>query len=81
MGEAGGEVAAAEEVLDVFNGLGTQGAHGGTVVFFVAGEEFFPGAADDLPQGRGPRAAGLVEGGHCRIMVCLWSVLRNSAGF
>ena len=49
-GEAGGEVAAAEEVLDVCDGLGTQWAHGGTVVFFVTGEEFFPNAADDLPK-------------------------------
>ena len=62
--EAGGQVAAAKEVFDVFDGLGTQWAHGGTVAFFVAGEEFLPDAANNLPQWRGPRAAGLVEGGH-----------------
>ncbi len=63
-GEAGGKVAAAKEVLDVFDGLRTQGAHGGTVVFLVAGEEFFPDAADELPKRCGPRAAGRVDGGH-----------------
>jgi len=50
-GEACGGVAAAEEVLDVFDGRGAQGAHGGAVVFFVGGEEVVPGVVDELPEG------------------------------
>jgi hypothetical protein len=49
-GEAGGEVAAADEVLDVGDGIGTQGAHGGTVILFVAGEEIVPAMVNQLPE-------------------------------
>jgi len=49
-GEARGEFAAAEEVLDVSDGIGTQGAHGGTVVPFVASEEIVPAMVNQLPE-------------------------------
>ena len=44
-GEAGGEVATAEEVLDVSDGLRAEGSHGGAVVGFVAREEVVPARA------------------------------------
>ena len=34
------------------------------VPFFVVGEEFVPAVVDELPEGRGAGAAGLVNGGH-----------------
>ena len=34
------------------------------VVFFVSVEELVPAVVDDLPEGRCPGAAGLVDGGH-----------------
>jgi hypothetical protein len=49
-GEAGGEIATAEEGTDGGNGIGAQGTHGGAVVPFVFGEEIVPGVVDDLPQ-------------------------------
>ena len=68
-GEAGGEVAAAEKVFDVYDGLGTQGAHGGTVVFLVTGEEFFPDAAGRFAKAMKPAGGGDGGGRACRIMV------------
>ena len=50
-GETGGEVAAAEEVLDVSDAVGAQRAHGGTVVLFVASEEIVPAIVNQLPEG------------------------------
>ncbi len=63
-GEAGGEVAAAEEGLDGGDGGGAQGAKGFAVVLFVVGEEVVPAVVDELPEGRGAGAAGLVDGRH-----------------
>ena len=50
-GEAGDNVATAEVVLHVGDGLWAQGAQGGAMVFLVAGEEFIPGVVDELPEG------------------------------
>ncbi len=61
-GEAGGEVAAAEEVFDVSDGVGAQGPDGGMVVLFVAGEEIVPTMVNQLPEGRGAGAAGFWAG-------------------
>jgi len=63
-GEAGGEVAAAEEGLDGGDGIGVERAEGFPVKFFVEGEEGVPAVADDLPEGRGAGAAGLVNRRH-----------------
>ena len=49
--EAGGDVATAKELLDVGDGFWAQGAHGGAVVGFVAGNELVPGVVDELPEG------------------------------
>ena len=56
-GEAGGEIAAAEEGADAGDGLGAQRSHGATVVLFVAGEKSIPCVLDELPEGRGAGAA------------------------
>jgi hypothetical protein len=49
-GEAGGEVAAAEEeVLDMGDGVGAQRPHDGTVVPFIASDEIVPAMVDQLP--------------------------------
>jgi hypothetical protein len=63
-GEAGGEVAAAKEGLDGGDGGGIERAEGFPVKFFVEGEEGVPAVVDDLPEGRGAGAAGLVNGRH-----------------
>jgi DNA polymerase-3 subunit gamma/tau len=63
-GEAGGEIAAPEEGADGGDGIGAQGTHGAAVVGFVGGEEVVPGVVDELPEGRGARAARVVDGGH-----------------
>ena len=63
-GEAGGEIAAAEEGLDGGNGLGAQRAEVLAMVGFVVGEKVVPAVMDELPEGRGARAAGLVDGWH-----------------
>ena len=62
--EAGGEVAAAEEVADGGEDVGAERAEGGAVFFLVGGEEGVPGSGEDLPEWRGAGAAGLVDGGH-----------------
>ena len=62
--ETGGEVAAAEEVADGGEDVGPERAEGGAVVFLVAGEEGVPGGGEELPEGRGAGAAGLVDGWH-----------------
>jgi hypothetical protein len=62
--KAGGEVATAEEVADGGEDVGAERAEGGTVKFFVAGEEGVPGGSEDLPKWRGAGAAGLVDGWH-----------------
>jgi hypothetical protein len=64
--ETGSEVAAAEEGADRGDGIGAHRSHGAAVVLFVAGEEIVPGVVDDLPEGRGARAARVVDGGHGR---------------
>ena len=48
-GEASGEVAAAEEVFDVSDGVGAQRPHDGTVVPFIASDEIVPAMVDQLP--------------------------------
>jgi hypothetical protein len=63
-GEAGGEVATAVVSLDGGDGLRAEGSHGGAVMALVAGEEVIPGGVDDLPEGGGAGAAGLVDGRH-----------------
>jgi len=63
-GEAGCEVAAAEEGLDGGDGGGIERADEFAVKFFVVGEEGVPAVVDDLPEGRSAGAAGLVNGGH-----------------
>ena len=63
-GEAGCEVAAAEEGLHGGDGGGIERAEGFPVKFFVEGEKCVPAVVDDLPEGRGAGAAGLVDGGH-----------------
>jgi hypothetical protein len=63
-GEAGCEVAAAEEGLHGGDSGGTEWAEGFPVKFFVAVDEGVPAVVDYLPEGRGTGAAGLVNGGH-----------------
>ena len=63
-GEAGGEIAAAEEGFDGGGGDRVERAEILAVPFFVVGEEFFPAVVDELPEWRGAGAAGLVNGGH-----------------
>ena len=63
-GEARGEVAAAEEGFDGGRGGGVERAEGLAVFSLVVGEEFVPAVADELPEGRGTGAAGLVDGWH-----------------
>ena len=63
-GEAGGEVAATEEGLDGGDGVGAQRAEGLPMVSLVIGEEDGPAVVDDLPEGRGAGATGLVDGRH-----------------
>jgi hypothetical protein len=62
--EAGGEVAAAEEVADGGEDVRAERAEGGTVFFLVGGDEGVPGGSEDLPEWGGPGAAGLVYGWH-----------------
>jgi hypothetical protein len=61
--EAGGEVAATEEVADGGEDVGAERAEGGTVFFLVGGEERVPSGGEELPEG-GAGAAGLVDGGY-----------------
>ena len=62
--EAGGEIAAAEEVADGGEDVRAERAEGGTVFLLVAGEEGFPSGGEELPEWGGARAAGLVDGWH-----------------
>jgi hypothetical protein len=62
--EAGGEVAAAEEVADGGEDVGAKWAEGGAVFFFVGGEKGVPSGGEELPEWRGAGAAGLVDGWH-----------------
>ena len=62
--EAGGEVATTEEVADGGEDVGAERAEGGSVFFLVGGEEVVPGGGEELPEGRGAGAAGLVDGWH-----------------
>ena len=48
--EAGGEVAAAEEVADGGEDVGAERAEGGAVFFLVGCEEGVPGGGEDLPE-------------------------------
>ena len=63
-GEAGGEVAAAEERFDGGGGSGVERAVGWPVIVLVVGEEFVPSVVDELPEGRGAGSAWLVDDGH-----------------
>lgn len=63
-GEAGGEVTTAEEGFDGGGGRRVERAEILAVAFFVVGEETVPAVVDELPEGRGARAAGIVDGGH-----------------
>ena len=63
-GEAGGEVATAEERFNAGGGGGVERAEGLAVKFFVEGEEGVPAVVEDLPEGGGAWAAGLVNGWH-----------------
>ena len=63
-GEAGGEVAAAEEGFDGCGSGGVERAEILAVFGFVIGDEFVPAVVDELPEWRGAGAAGLVDGGH-----------------
>ncbi len=63
-GEAGGEVATAKEGFDGGSGCGVEWAEGFAVFSFVVGEEYVPAVADELPEGRGAGAAGLVNKWH-----------------
>ena len=63
-GESGGEVAATVEGSDRVGGVGVERTVFLAVVFFVSCEELVPAVVDDLPEGRCPGAAGLVDGGH-----------------
>jgi hypothetical protein len=60
-GEALGEVTAAQEGLDDGHGGGVERAVGGSVAFFVSGEEIRPAVVDGLPERRGAGAAGVVN--------------------
>ena len=60
-GEAGGEVATAEEGLDGADGGGGKRAEGFAVVFLVVGEEVVPAVVDELPERRGAGASWLVD--------------------
>jgi hypothetical protein len=62
--EAGGKIAAAEEIAHGGEDIGTERPHGGTVAFFIAGKEGIPSGSDDLPERRCTGAAGLVDGRH-----------------
>ena len=63
-GEAGGEVAAAEKGLDGGDGCWVEWAEGFAVFRLVVGEEVVPAVVDELPEGGGAGAAGLVDGWH-----------------
>ncbi len=63
-GEAGGEVATAEEGFNGGGGGGVERAEILAVPFFVVGEEFVPAVVHELPKGRGAGTAGLVDGRH-----------------
>jgi hypothetical protein len=51
------------KILDGGEGVGAERAEGGAVEFFVMARKR-PRPVDDLPEGRGAGAAGLVDGGH-----------------
>ena len=63
-GEPGGEVAAVVELIHHGHGVAAQWAVGLAVGGFVPSEKVVPGVVDDLPEGRGPRPPGAVDGGH-----------------
>jgi hypothetical protein len=63
-GEAGGEVATAEEGFDGGSGGGVERAEGLAVFAFVVGQKGVPAVVDKLPEGRGAGTAGLVNGRH-----------------
>ena len=50
-GEAGGEIAAAVELIDHGHGIPTQRTVSPAMAGFVVGDELVPGIVDDLPKG------------------------------
>jgi hypothetical protein len=63
-GEAGSEVATAQEGFDGGDGGRVERAEILAVPFFVFGQKSVPTVVDELPEGRGAGAAGLVDAGH-----------------
>ncbi|MGB6219885.1 MAG: hypothetical protein WBG04_02545 [Haloferula sp.] len=63
-GEAGGKVAATKKTFDGGDGLASERAEAFAMAGFVLGEEVIPAVVDELPEGRGARTPGLVDGGH-----------------
>ena len=76
-GEACGEIAAPEKGADGGDGIRAQWSHGAAVVLLVAGDEIIPGVMDDLPEGRGARAARAVNRGH---KGCSWEHSSGQCG-
>ena len=72
-GEASGEVTAAKEGLDGGDCGGAKGTESLAVLLFVVCEEVAPAVVDELPEGRGAGAAGLVSGGH---LICSFEQFR-----
>ena len=62
--ESSGEIAAAVELAHDLHGIGPQGTVDGAMAALVAGLELGPGVVNDVPEWRGARTAGSVDGGH-----------------
>ena len=58
------EVTAAEKGLDGGYGAVTERSEGLAVVLFVVCEKIIPAVVNNLPEGRGAWATGLVDGRH-----------------
>ena len=63
-GEATGQVAAAVKILNARAGVSPQGAVGLAVAGVVLREKLVPSVMDDLPERRGARTAGAIDGRH-----------------
>ncbi len=60
--EAGSEIAATVELIDDVDAVGRERSVDPAMTGFVTGEEVVPGVVDDLPERRGTRASGAVNG-------------------